>query len=203
MIVFKSVSQHHSSTVQPILYDQNKRTRIFELQYVLPGYSSSSTPLFFFFLLLGAAPSFFWCTVNLVHDSSLSHSKPARTGSSNSSSCFFLNCLWMASNASLIVTPLRLRAVTSRPKGKWRSIFLTGGVVRNFFSASLSSMVDGEVFSFLLMVSVLVERWLNPHQFKLTSSAFGFHWQSLVLCLPSLSLIPSALLKQQFQQPAR
>ena len=31
---------------------------------------------------------------------------------------FFLNCLWMASSASLIVTPFRFRAVTSRPNGK-------------------------------------------------------------------------------------
>lgn len=62
---------------------------------------------------------------------------------------FFLNCLCMASRASLIVTPFRFRAVTSRPSGKWRSIFLTGGLVRNFLSASFSSSVAGEVFSFL------------------------------------------------------
>lgn len=55
----------------------------------------------------------------------------------------------MASSASLIVTPLRLRAVTSRPRGKCRSIFLIGGVVRSFFSSSLSSTVDGEVLIFL------------------------------------------------------
>lgn len=102
-------------------------------------YSSSSPALslFFFFLLLDAAPSFFWCTTSLVHDSSLSHSKPARTGKSSSSSAyttshqlservmamvqlftFFLNCLWMASSASLMVTPFRFRAVTSSPRGK-------------------------------------------------------------------------------------
>lgn len=62
---------------------------------------------------------------------------------------FFLNCLWIASSASFIVTPFRFRAVTSRPRGKCRSIFLTGGVVRNFLSASLSSTVDGDVFNFL------------------------------------------------------
>ena len=62
---------------------------------------------------------------------------------------FFLNCLWMASQASLIVTPLRFRAVTSSPSGKCRSIFLMGGVQRSFFRASLSSIVDGEVLSFL------------------------------------------------------
>lgn len=31
---------------------------------------------------------------------------------------FFLNCLWMASSASLMVTPFRFLAVTSRPNGK-------------------------------------------------------------------------------------
>lgn len=48
-----------------------------------------------------------------------------------------------------MVTPFRFRAVTSRPNGKWRSIFLTGGLVRNFLSASLSSSVPGDVLSFL------------------------------------------------------
>ena len=62
---------------------------------------------------------------------------------------FFLNCLWIASSASFIVTPFRFRAVTSSPRGKCRSIFLTGGVVSIFLSASLSSTVDGEVFNFL------------------------------------------------------
>lgn len=62
---------------------------------------------------------------------------------------FFLNCLYIASRASLIVTPLRFRAVTSRPNGKCRSIFLTGGVVRNFLRASLSSTDEGDVLSFL------------------------------------------------------
>lgn len=62
---------------------------------------------------------------------------------------FFLNCLYIASSASLTVTPFRFRAVTSSPSGKWRSIFLTGGLVRNFLSASLSSSVAGDVFSFL------------------------------------------------------
>lgn len=59
----------------------------------------------------------------------------------------------MASMASLMVTPLRLRAVSSRPRGNCRSIFLMGGVVRSFLSSSLSSMVVGEVLSFLLMES--------------------------------------------------
>ncbi len=48
----------------------------------------SSPPLFFFFLLLeGACPaSFRRCTTKRVHDSSLSHSKPARYWRSSSSS---------------------------------------------------------------------------------------------------------------------
>ena len=61
----------------------------------------------------------------------------------------FLYCLWMASMASLMVTPLRFRAVTSRPRGKCRSIFLTGGVVSSFLRTSLSSIVEGEVLIFL------------------------------------------------------
>lgn len=53
----------------------------------------------------------------------------------------FLYALWMASRASLMVTPLRLRADTSSPSGKWRSIFLTGGVVKCSFSMLGSSTV--------------------------------------------------------------
>jgi hypothetical protein len=63
---------------------------------------------------------------------------------------FFLNCLWMASSASLIVTPFEFRAVTSRPSGKCRSILLTGGLTRCILRMSLSSTVDGEVLSFLV-----------------------------------------------------
>lgn len=62
---------------------------------------------------------------------------------------FFLNCLWMASSASLIVTPFRFRAVTSRPKGKCKSIFLTGGLTSFSLRISLSSMVFGDLLSFL------------------------------------------------------
>lgn len=47
-----------------------------------------SPPFFFDFLLGGGAPSFFWCTTSLVHDSSLSHSNPARIGLSISSSAY-------------------------------------------------------------------------------------------------------------------
>lgn len=54
----------------------------------LSGYSSSASLSFlpFFLELLIAWPSFFWWTISRVHDSSLSHSKPARTGNSSSSS---------------------------------------------------------------------------------------------------------------------
>ena len=62
---------------------------------------------------------------------------------------FFLYCLWIASSASFIVTPFMFRAVTSSPSGKCKSIFLTGGFVRNFLRTSFSSSVAGEVFSFL------------------------------------------------------
>lgn len=48
-----------------------------------------------------------------------------------------------------MVTPLRFRAVTSNPKGKWRSIFLTGGVVSSFLRMSFSSTVDGDLLIFL------------------------------------------------------
>ena len=48
-----------------------------------------------------------------------------------------------------MVTPLRFRAVTSRPNGKWRSIFLTGGSVSGFLRASLSSSEAGDVLSLL------------------------------------------------------
>ncbi len=55
----------------------------------------------------------------------------------------------MASSASFIVTPFMLRAVTAMPSGKRRSIFLTGGVVRNVFRTAGSSTVVGDVFIFL------------------------------------------------------
>ena len=49
----------------------------------------------------------------------------------------------MASNASLIVTPFKFRAVTSSPRGKCRSIFLTGGSVSIFLRALFSgSSID-------------------------------------------------------------
>lgn len=64
-----------------------------------------------------------------------------------------------------MVTPFMFRAVTSSPRGKWRSIFFTGGVVSIFFKTSLSSIVEGEVLSFLQTPSVTlvkdhIECWL-------------------------------------------
>ena len=53
-------------------------------------------------------------------------------GSSNAQFTFFLYCLWIASKASLIVTPFRFRAVTSRPVSMCSSILLTGGSVSIF-----------------------------------------------------------------------
>jgi hypothetical protein len=48
-----------------------------------------------------------------------------------------------------MVTPLRLRAVTVNPRGKCRSIRLTGGVVRRMGRIAVSSILDGEVLIFL------------------------------------------------------
>jgi hypothetical protein len=47
-----------------------------------------------------------------------------------------------------MVTPLRLRAVTVNPRGKCRSIRLTGGVVRRMGRIAVSSILDGEVLIF-------------------------------------------------------
>jgi len=66
----------------------------------------------------------------------------------------FLNCLWIASSASLIVTPFMLRAWTSRPRGKCRVIFLTLGMHKGSDRNEGSSTVDGDLFSFLLRQSV-------------------------------------------------
>jgi hypothetical protein len=61
----------------------------------------------------------------------------------------FLNCLWMASSASLMVTPFMFRALTSRPSGKWRVIFLTLGMHKGRARNAGSSTVVGDLFSFL------------------------------------------------------
>jgi len=61
---------------------------------------------------------------------------------------FFLNYLWMASSASLMVTPLRVPCgVPPDPRREVQGpIFLTGGVVSIFFRGRpFSSRVDGEV----------------------------------------------------------
>ena len=56
----------------------------------------------------------------------------------------------------MIVTPLRFRAVTSFPNGKWRSILLTGGSERGSLRIAASSIVFGLVLIFLLGMSVAV-----------------------------------------------
>lgn len=61
----------------------------------------------------------------------------------------FLYALWMASSASLIVTPFMFRAVTSFPSLKWRSIFLTLGFVRGSLRIAGSSMPLGLWLIFL------------------------------------------------------
>jgi hypothetical protein len=67
----------------------------------------------------------------------------------------------MASRASLMVTPFRFRAVTSRPRGKCRSIFLMGGSVSMVLRIAGSATVLGEVFIFLRWDSV----WLRKMRF--------------------------------------
>lgn len=92
---------------------------------------------------------------------------------------FFLNCLWMASSASLMVTPLRLRAVTSRPKGKCRSIFLMGGLQRSFLRTSLSSMEEGAVLSFLRVETRRQPRSAQlPPSSRASSTASTTVWQA-------------------------
>lgn len=53
-----------------------------------------------------------------------------------------------------MVTPFKFRAVTSRPRGKCRSILLTGGVVSGFLSQpfSGSSRVIGDLLMCLWML---------------------------------------------------
>lgn len=71
---------------------------------------------------------------------------------------FFRYALWMASRASLMVTPLRFRAVTSFPNGKCRSIFLTGGVVKCNLRIAVSSTCIEVWLIFLLSVRSLLLR---------------------------------------------
>jgi hypothetical protein len=70
----------------------------------------------------------------------------------------------MASSASLIVTPRRFRAVTSRPSGKCKSILRTNGRQSGFFSTSLSSKVAGDVLSFLRAQHVSLPRYHHQRQ---------------------------------------
>lgn len=71
----------------------------------------------------------------------------------------FLYALWMASRASLIVTPFRLRAVTSLPNGKCRSIFLTGGLVNGSFRIAGSSTVAELLLIFLYVHQCRLQDW--------------------------------------------
>lgn len=65
----------------------------------------------------------------------------------------------MASRASLIVTPFRLRAVTSLPNGKCRSIFLTGGLVNGSFRIAGSSTVAELLLIFLYLHQYRLQDW--------------------------------------------
>lgn len=60
---------------------------------------SPSMPAFLLFFFGCGAPSFLQCTMRRDHDSSLSHSKPARTGFSSSSSAY--GAMWSAYVISL------------------------------------------------------------------------------------------------------
>lgn len=116
---------------------------------------------------------------------------------------FFLNCLWIASRASLMVTPFRFRAVTSNPNGKCRSIFFTGGSVSIFLSTPGSSSVAGDLLSRLINISALLWDIGNLLQhgadstvnlpavdvLLLTSSASVFLVLFAIPCLPSLLLV--------------
>lgn len=82
-----------------------------------------------------------------------------------------------------MVTPFRFRAVTSSPRGKWRSIFLTGGVTRSLLRISLSSIVEGDVFSFLVYASALTHILRKKGR---TSQSFASQWQSQPGFGPSL-----------------
>jgi hypothetical protein len=79
----------------------------------------------------------------------------------------FLNCLWMASSASLMVTPFMFRAVTSRPSGKCRAMDLSLGSVSGSFKTSESSTVDGDLFNFLSVecVSGVLSHCSCPDEF--------------------------------------
>ena len=95
-------------------------------------------------------------------------------------------------------------AVTSSPRGKCRSIFLTGGLVSNFLSTAGSSTVLGDEFNFLVHQ---ISTWsLNGHSGEATDTStcsmigadqtyqFSF-WVSFAISnsFPSFSIYSSAL----------
>ena len=79
----------------------------------------------------------------------------SRTAQRTSRHTLFLNCLCIASSASLMVTPFRFRATTSIPVGNLRSIFLTGGLVSIFLRTPGSSI---ELEDWLIFLQVVILR---------------------------------------------
>lgn len=63
-----------------------------------------------------------------------------------------------------MVTPLRFRADTSSPRGKCRSIFLTGGVVSIFFNALFSGS-SSDIGDLLIRL----DRHAHQHIFTFTA----------------------------------
>lgn len=88
---------------------------------------------------------------------------PGQAGYQDKRHTRFLYALWMASRASLMVTPLRFRAVTSIPRGKCKSILLTGGLVRCSFKIEGSSTVEELLLIFLWQYLVLAYRFFERH----------------------------------------
>lgn len=86
-----------------------------------------------------------------------------------------------------MVTPFRFLAVTSRPKGKCRSIFLTGGSVRCFLRIDGSSTVLVEVLIFLSSY-----QYLNIQADRQPCGGDGMNYQ-LVFCVSGAteSFVPS------------
>lgn len=83
-----------------------------------------------------------------------------------------------------MVTPFRFLAETSRPRGKWRSIFLIGGVVKSFFKMAGSSTVLVDVLSFLYLLQSMSQQD-EPDGFDSPASLLCFGGNS-DLCLLSL-----------------
>ena len=84
-----------------------------------------------------------------------------------------------------MVTPFELRAETSNPNGKCRSIFFTGGFTRYIFRISWSSIVDGEVLSFLEWSQWMTARKTNitnpdvmAYMEGRTIPSFAFRWEA-------------------------